>query len=115
MIENETDESKKKLSSEDHRSLLTREYSTKYRVIKTLLFICCWISMSFNNEMMGPALEDLKILLNANYQQISFAVIAKNIGYLTMTVFSGFILEKFSNHTHTLMACAKLFVAIRKI
>lgn len=93
---------------------LKSEYSKKYRILKTLLVICSWISLSFNVEMIGPALEDLKILLNTNYQQIAFSVIVKNIGYLSMIMISGYLLEKFSKYTETLMGIAKLFIVIRK-
>lgn len=94
--------------------LLRSEYSKKYRILKTLLVICGWITLSFNVEMIGPALEDLKILLNTNYQQIAFSVIVKNIGYLSMIMFSGYILEKFSNYTETLMGISKILIVIRK-
>ena len=106
---------KKRKRANGDSLFLNKEYSKKYRILKTLLVICSWISLSFNVEMIGPSLEDLKILLSTNYQQIAFSVIIKNIGYLSMIMISGYLLERFSNYTETLMGIANLFIVIRKL
>jgi len=87
-------------------------YSPPYRIIKTVLMICAWISFGLNFELIGPALEDLRVMLNVDYRSISNAFILRNTSYMVVTVFIGLVMDRLSNHSETLMAFAKAMIVI---
>lgn len=95
---------------EPDASKSSSRYSMKYRIIRSIFLIYSWISLGFNMELIGPCLEDLRILLGVNYQSISFALIVRNIGYLSLTLISGYIHDKLGNYTDLLMAISNLFI-----
>lgn len=88
-------------------------YSQKYRIIKTILMICAWISFGLNFELIGTALEDLKILLNVDYRNMANSYILRNTSYMIVTVFIGLVMDKLSNYSETLMAFAKALIILR--
>lgn len=105
-FDNEFDENEEEVHEIDR-------YTTKYRLIKTVLLTLAWVSFGLNNELVGPTFEDLKILLSLNYQKISLALVLKNVGYLVMVPISGVILDKFSKYADLIMAVCSILYAIR--
>lgn len=89
-------------------------YSMRYRILKTILLFFGWISMSINTELIAPSLEDVRILLSINYQQISLMLIIRTIGYLIVTALFGLILDKLLNYSDIIIAISKIFMIIRK-
>ena len=100
-------------STADHDNRESR-HSTNYKLVKTILLIFTWISFGLNFEMIGPTLEDLRILLNVNYTSISFALVLRNFGYLMLTLLFGLVLDKISKFSEVLMAIASALVALSK-
>lgn len=80
------------------------KYTTKYRVIKTCLLISAWIAFGLNNELIGSAYEDLRILLELDYNGISTAQVVKSIGMLTTMFFTGVLYDNMKAYTDLLMA-----------
>ncbi len=93
----------------------TNNYTTRYRIAKTILMIFAWITFGINNEIVATALEDLKVLLQTNYQDIGFALVLRNIGYMSVTAFIGLVYDRFIDHSETIMAFAKILMIIRKL
>ncbi len=89
-------------------------YTFRYRVLKTILFHLAYLSLGLNSEIFGVTIEDLKILLNVNYQRVSSLFICKIIGYLTSISLIGLIIDPFLKYSDLLIAIANLFLAIRK-
>lgn len=58
----------------------TNPYTSKYRVLKTLLMLSAWVSFGYNQELARITLEDLKILLNTDYEGISFVILMRFAG-----------------------------------
>jgi MFS family permease len=79
-------------------------YTFKYRILKTMLLILAWICFGLNNEIIGPTFEDLRILLDLNYQLISTLLVIRFVGYLIGIFVSGLIFERFKNYSELLMA-----------
>jgi MFS family permease len=92
----------------------TEKYSFKYRMIKTSLLILAWVSFGLQNELVGPAYEDLKTLLNINNEQISFTLTLKAFASLITVPIGGILLDKFSKYADLFMAICCLFMALRK-
>ena len=80
------------------------KYTTKYRVIKTCLLISAWIAFGLNNELTGSTYEDLRILLELDYNGISTAQVVKSIGMLTTMFFTGVLYDNMKAYTDLLMA-----------
>jgi fucose permease len=91
------------------------QYTARYRILKSILMILAWISFGINMELTGSAFEDLKILLNVNYQNIAFTLVVRSIGYILMTLTIGLFMDKILNYSDLLMAGAKLLIIIRKL
>lgn len=90
------------------------KYSLNYRIIKTLLLVVTWISFGLNFELIGSTMEDLKIYLDVNYSRYSFGLVLRNVGYLTVTLIMGFILDNIANFSDVLMAISSLIIGISK-
>jgi FHS family Na+ dependent glucose MFS transporter 1 len=88
-------------------------YTMKYRIFKTLLMIFAWVSFGINLELIGTALEDLRILLNVDYQQMSFALSSRSTSYMIVTLIIGLVMDKLIKYSELLMAVAKLLIIIR--
>ena len=93
---------------------LTKKYSTTYRILKTLMLFLAWISFGINSEIIGSTLEDLKILLNLNYETVSFGLTIRNIGFLVTICFSGILYDKLSKYAELIMAISGFFLILRK-
>lgn len=91
-----------------------RGMTMRFRILKTLLLVCAWISFGMNFEVIGSTLEDLKLFLQVDYHCVSFNLVLRNIGYLTTVSLSGFLLDRYSEYTDLFMCLASLFFAIRK-
>ena len=90
------------------------KYTSEYRFIKSILLVLTWISFGFNYELIGITFEDLKVYLNVNYASISIGPVLRNIGYLTLTLFLGLILERIERYSDVLMAFASGIIALSK-
>ena len=86
-------------------------YSSKYRILKTILMVFAWISFGINQELARITLEDLKILLEVNYEGISFVILMRFAGAMVSAVFSGYLMNTFSLHMETILAVGKLLMA----
>ena len=76
--------------------------------------IYAWVSFGINLELIGVTFEDLRILLNVDYQRMSVALVARSISYMVVTTFIGFVIDRLSRYSEFMMAFAKLLVIIRK-
>ena len=90
------------------------KYSSQYRVQKTVFLIIARISMGVIVDMISSTYEDLRILLDLNYDGISKVLVIRGLGMLIMMFFSGVIFDKFSRHAELIMAIGGLFVSLRK-
>ena len=90
------------------------KYSTRYRFIKTIMMILAWIAFGIVCEIFSPALEDLKIYLNVDYNTLSFLMILKSFSYLCVITLGGVLFDKFYLYTDLLMFISTLFLIIRK-
>ena len=91
------------------------KYTLVYRIIKTCLLVFAWVSFGINNEIVGSTFEDLRILLNLNYEFISFGLVLRGFGYLIMILFSGFLYDKLSAYADLIMAISSFVFAMRKL
>lgn len=86
----------------------------RFRILKTLLLVAAWISFGMNFEVIGSTLEDLKLFLQVDYQSVSFNLVLRNIGYLVMVSFSGYIFDCFPRYYDLFMCLSSVLFAIRK-
>lgn len=101
-----------KIDNQDAETIT--KYKFSYRILKTILFHCAYISLGLNSEIFGVTLEDLKKLLNVNYQRLSTLYISKVIGYLIFLPIIGVIIDPFLKYSDFLTAAANLGIALRK-
>ncbi len=90
------------------------KYTYRYRYLKTALMIVAWISFGMNNEIIATTYEDLRVLLNLNYNGFATALVFQSVGMLITMFFSGYLYDKFSNYSELLMAISGFFVVARK-
>ena len=95
-----------------HKEKLNNPYSTKYRIIKTILMIYAWISFGIQLEPIGVALEDLRILLNVDYSSISIALVSRSISYMIVTLFIGFVIDRLNKYSDFMMGFASLLMIV---
>lgn len=110
--------SQNEITSDEHDSMKTQlkatdKYTFTYRILKTLLLIFAWISFGINNEMIGSTLEDLKILVNLNYESISFGLVLRGFGTLSMMLVSGVLYDKLSAYAELIMAISSFILTFR--
>lgn len=98
--------SKAELNKGRERAEEISKYTLKYRVIKTCLMIVAWIAFGANNEIIGSTYEDLRIMLNLNYNGISNALVIKGIGTLGTMFVSGMLYDRVAGYAELLMACS---------
>ena len=89
-------------------------YSTRYRVAKTAALVIAWLSYGVNMEMIGPTLEDLRLLLGFGYTDIAFGMVMRSLGNVLFIPFSGILLDRFSRHAELVLVIGSIFIAIRK-
>ena len=99
-------------SSSTAKQNSNEKYSFNYRVIKTLLLILTWITFGLNFELIGSTMEDLKLYLDVNYSTYSFGLVLRNVGYLTVTLMLGFLLDRFTAYSDVLMAFSSIVIGI---
>jgi hypothetical protein len=92
----------------------TMGYTMRYRILKTLLLVAAWISFGMNFEVIGSTLEDLKLYLNVDYRSVSFNLVVRNIGYLTVISFAGYLFDRFNHYSDLFMCLSSVCFAIRK-
>lgn len=92
-------------------TLLDDRFSLKYRVLKTFLLIFAFVSFGLNFELIGPTLEDLRMLLDLSYPDISLALVLRNVGYLILTLLLGLFIGDLTNRQDLLMASASFITA----
>lgn len=90
------------------------KYTLRYRVIKTILFHFSCLSLGLTMELYGVTIEDLKILLNVNYQQVSTLLIGRIVGYLVSLSLIGIIIDSYLKYSDILIAIANIGLSIRK-
>lgn len=100
--------------NKDHPNEISK-YTYRYRILKTVLLIFAWISFGINNEIIASTYEDLKILLNLNYNGIATALVLNSVGFLCTMFISGYLYDRFSSHAELLMAISGFFLVTRKI
>ena len=91
------------------------KYSMKYRLTKTFLMILTWICFGLNFEMIGITLEDLRVYLDVNYAQISFGLVLRNVGYLSLTLLFGLVFEKIAKYSDSYMAISSALIGLSLI
>jgi hypothetical protein len=84
-----------------------------YRYLKTVILILGWISLGFTNEIIGPTLEDLRILMKLNYQQIATCTALKTFGFLIGIWLSSIFLRRLSNYANFVIALSSFFMGLR--
>lgn len=101
-------------SSQAQKDSRQNEMSMRFRILKSLLLVAAWISFGMNFEVIGSTLEDLKLYLNVDYHSVSFGLTLRNIGYLVMVSFSGYLFDRFPRYADLVMCLSSLLIAIRK-
>lgn len=101
-------------SSQAQKDNRQSEMSMRFRILKSLLLVAAWISFGMNFEVIGSTLEDLKLYLNVDYHSVSFSLTLRNIGYLVMVSFSGYLFDRFPRYADLVMCLSSLLIAIRK-
>ena len=96
-------------------NLLDDRFTLKYRVLKTFLLIFAFVSFGLNFELIGPTLEDLRMLLDLSYPDISLALVLRNVGYLILTLLLGLFIGNLTNRQDLLMASASFITAFSEI
>ena len=91
------------------------KYSYLFRILKTLLMIYTWISFGIICEIFGPAFEDLRIYLNADYNQLSLLISLKSFSYLFVITFCGILFDKLSIYSDTIMGVSTLLLIVPNI
>jgi hypothetical protein len=91
------------------------KYSFRYRILKTILFHFSCLSLGVTSEIFGTTNEDLKILLNVNYQKVSTLVIARIVGYMTSLLITGVIIDPFLKYSDLLISIALFGMSFRKL
>jgi hypothetical protein len=76
--------------------------------------IAAWVAFGVNNEVIGSTYEDLRLMLNLNYNGISTALVLKGMGTLGATFVSGILFDKLSGYADLLMAISGFFMVMRK-
>jgi hypothetical protein len=89
-------------------------YTMNYRMMKTALLVVAWISFGLNYEMIGPTFEDLKVYLDINYSMISFGLVLRNLGYLSLSLVFGAFFDKVSKYSELFMSVASVIIGISK-
>lgn len=104
------------LAENDYQEIKTTlKYPTSYRILKTILLACIWMSLGFNIEMFCLALEDFKILYNIDYEHIAIIFISRSIGNVIATLIAGLVLDRILQHSNIVIIFAKLIFIIRKL
>ena len=91
------------------------KYTMKYRLTKTFLMILTWICFGLNFEMIGITLEDLRVYLDVNYASISFGLVLRNVGYLSLTLLFGLVFEKIAKYSDSYMAISSALIGLSLI
>ncbi|CAH1787537.1 unnamed protein product [Owenia fusiformis] len=81
-----------------------------YRLGKQILLFFIWISIGLFLEITGPALQDLMVRVDSNYEEISRGLTGKSVGVFVGAIMGGYLCDRFSRHVDLLMSMA-LFVA----
>ena len=102
----------KETSSYSERKPFSK-YTRNYRILKTIVLLCSWISYGMNNEIVSSTFEDLRVHLSLNYDGITYLLVVRDFGSLGMMFFSGFIYDKFSNYSELIMSMGGLFLVLR--
>ena len=90
------------------------KYSPQFRYIKTIFMILTWIGFGIIGEIIGPTIEDLRIYLNSDYNNLSFLISLKNVSHLVVIIFGGILFDKLSNYPDLIMCISTLLLIIRK-
>ena len=101
-------------NSKNENEIIKLKYTFRYRVVKTILFHCAYLSLGLICELYSVTFEDLRILLDINYQQSSNLFIIKVIGYVASIPLIGFIIDSYLNYADLLTSLALLGLALRK-
>ena len=91
---------------------LSSKYTFLYRILKTILFHFACLSLGLNSEIFGITSEDLKILLNVNYQRVSTLYISKIIGYLLFLPIFGLTIDPFLKYSDYFVAASNFGIAL---
>jgi hypothetical protein len=98
--------------SESYR-LPRKDNKRKNRILQTIFLALIWVSMGFNIEIFGPALEDIRILFNIDYKKFSILLITRTIGNIIATFLAGVTLSRLLDHSTLVLIIAKLAFIIR--
>jgi hypothetical protein len=90
------------------------KYSSAFRFLKTCLMIVTWIAFGIVCEIMGPALEDLKLYLGVDYNELSFLISLKQASHLALILIGGMLFDKFSFYADTIMCISSILLVVRK-
>ena len=91
------------------------KYTLRYRVLKTILFHCAFLSLGLISEIYGVTYEDLRILLDANYQLVGRLFIGKIVGYIVSLSIVGCFIDSYLKYCDLFIALANLALAIREL
>ena len=87
-------------------------YTSRYRLLKTGLLTFTLIVFGANIDLISTSLEDLRILLAVNYQDISVGVAMKMFGCMTAMLFTGYVYDKFVGYSDGILVSANLLILI---
>lgn len=102
------------VSDKSSSATTTTKMSMRFRILKTLLLVAAWISFGMNFEVIGSTLEDLKLFLQVDYRSVSFNLVLRNIGYLVMVSFSGYLFDHLPRFGDLFMCLSSVLFAVCK-
>ncbi|KAL4239899.1 hypothetical protein ACF0H5_000698 [Mactra antiquata] len=82
------------------------ERSTFSKVVETGFLILTWLALSSYTEIYGPTLIDLKLKLNANYEDVAIATSGRSYGWFPGSIVGGLLVDKFGGYCHLMIAVA---------
>ena len=97
-----------------NNNLTKKDNKRKIRLVQTIFLALIWVSMGFNIEIFGPALEDIRILFTIDYKYYSILLITRTTGNIIATLIAGVTLSRLLNHSILVIIIAKLAFIIRK-
>ncbi|ELU02944.1 hypothetical protein CAPTEDRAFT_222889 [Capitella teleta] len=88
-----------------------RNDSKVFKIIKTVFMVLAPTVMGIYLELIGPTMQELMNRVDANYEEISQALVARSVGYLLGSLISGFLADRFKGHLELLLSIAMLLGA----
>lgn len=98
-------------NNSENNTMIKRTYTYRYRILKTALLHWAYISLGINTELFTVVYEDLKILLNINYEPLARILAVKIGAYLMFMFFIGFIIDRYVKYSDVFMSISTITIS----